>query len=87
MHSLVDELLSLSQQLTCQDSNSGGSISDFLILSFRDFDKNFSSRVVDMHRPENSSAVIGDADILVSRAGWYGDEDLVHASWAEGCFD
>ena len=83
----MDELFAFSQQLTSQHSDSGGSITNFLILSFGDFDQDFRGRIIDMHGPEDGSTIIGDSDGLVFGSGSNGDENFIHSSGAEGSFD
>lgn len=87
MHSLMDKFLSFSQQLTSQDGNSGSSITDLLILSFGDFDKDFSSWIIDMHRSENGGTIIGYSDGFVLGARCNRDKDFVHTSGAKSSFD
>jgi hypothetical protein len=75
----MDKFLSFSEKLTGENSNSGGSVSDFFVLSFGDFNEDFGSRIIDMHGAENGGAIIGDGDFLIS-----GDNKLVQTLGAEG---
>lgn len=84
---MVYKFFALSQELTCEDGNSGGSITNFLILSFGDFDEDFGSRIIDMHGPEDSGSIIGDSDGLVFGSCGNGDKNFIHTSGAEGSFD
>jgi hypothetical protein len=87
MHSLMDKFLSFSEKLAGENSNSGGSVSDFFVLSFGDFDEDFGSRIIDMHGAENGGAIIGDSNGLVFGASCNGYKDFIHTSGAEGSFD
>lgn len=45
----MDQFLSLPEQLASQNSYSGGSIADLLILGLGDVDEDLSGRVINMH--------------------------------------
>ena len=87
MQSHVDQFLSLSQQLSSKHCNSGGSVSDFLILCLGDVNQDLGGRVINMHGPEDGCSVVGDADVFVLGSSCERHEYLVHSSWSEGGFD
>ena len=67
---LLHQLLALPQQLTSQHSYSGGAVTNLLILGLRNLDQDLGGRVVDVHRTEDSGAIVGHGDVplLGSRA-------------------
>ena len=83
----LDEFLSFSQKLPCEDGYGGGPVSDLLVLGLGNVDQNFSGRVVHMHGPKDGRPIVGDVDVLVFGAGSDGDENFVHPSGPEGGLD
>lgn len=83
----MDQFLSLSQQLSSKHCNSGGSISDFLILCLGDINQNLGGRVINMHGPEDGGSVIGDTDVFVLGSSSERHEYFVHSSWSERGLD
>ena len=83
----MDEFLSFSEQFASEDSNSCGSVSDFFVLSFGDFNKDFGCRIVDMHGAENGGAIISNSNGLVLGSGSNGYKNFIHTSGAESSFD
>lgn len=69
----VNELLSFSEQLSCEDCDGGGAVSNFLVLGFGDIDEDLGSRVVDVHRSEDGGAIVGDVNMLVLGSGCDGN--------------
>jgi hypothetical protein len=83
----VDELLSLTKQLSSKYCDCGGSISNLLVLGLGDIDENFGGRVINMHRSEDGGSVICNINMLILGASCDRHKDFIHSSWAEGGFD
>jgi hypothetical protein len=58
VHALFNELLALLKQLASEEHHTGGSISDFIVLSLGNVDQSFSSWVHDVEQRDDSSAII-----------------------------
>lgn len=56
---LVDEFLGLAQKLGSKDGDGGGTVTNFVVLDFRNVDEHFGRRVVESYGFEDCGAVIG----------------------------
>lgn len=68
MDFVLDQLFSFTEKLTSEDSNSGGAITDLLVLSLGDVNENASSWVVNVDGLKDGRAIIGDGDSLTGRS-------------------
>jgi hypothetical protein len=87
MDLLLNELLGFSQEFSCQNSNSGSSISDLLILSLSDIYQYFGGRVIDVNRSEDGGTVISHSNALLGH--WVSNalQDFVHSFGSQGGLD
>jgi hypothetical protein len=70
-----DEFLGFAQELGREDADRSGSVSDLVILDFRDIDEDLGGGVVEVDGFEDGRAVVGDGDALV-RGRFYGSAGL-----------
>jgi len=68
MDFVLDQLFSFTEKLTSEDSNSGGAITDLLVLSLGDVNENASSWVVNVDGLKDGRAIISDGDSLTGRS-------------------
>ena len=77
------QLLRLPQQLPGQHHHARRAVPDLLVLHARDVYQDLRGRVVDVDRPQDRRAVVGDGDAASAADGL---EDLVHPFRAQGRF-
>lgn len=48
-----------------QNDDTGGSITDLIIVAFGEFDHKFGDWVLDFHFFEDGGSIVGDGDLLI----------------------
>src|SRR2546427_38983 len=76
---LVDHVLRLLEQLSCQDHGGRRSVAGLLVLGLRDLDEHLRSRVLDVDLLQDRHAVVRDHDVPEGI-----HEHLVHPARAKG---
>jgi hypothetical protein len=76
---LIQEILSLLEELPCEDHRGGGSVADLIVLGLGDLDHHLGGGVLDIDLFEHGGAVVGDGDVPEAV-----DEHLVHAPRPQG---
>jgi len=76
---VLDELVGALEELSSEDNNRGGTISDFSVLDLGKFDENLGGGVGNLKLLENSGAIIGNSNITDIV-----DEHFVEALGSEG---
>lgn len=61
-----------------QNDNTCGPISDFIIVTFGEFNHKFGDWVLDFHLFEDGGSIVGDGDLLVR-----GDQEFIKTLGAE----
>lgn len=51
------------QQLSCQNDDRSGTVTDLLVLEIRQFNENLGGRMLNVQFLQNSSAIVCDGDI------------------------
>mmetsp|Transcript_56005 Transcript_56005/g.93095 ORF Transcript_56005/g.93095 Transcript_56005/m.93095 type:complete len:336 (-) Transcript_56005:260-1267(-) len=62
---LLDEGLSLTEELSSKNAHRGGSITDLLVLSLRNLDEDAGGGVVNVEGLEDGGTVVGDSDLVL----------------------
>jgi hypothetical protein len=65
VNALVEELLSLVEEGTGKNYDTGSTITDFVILRLRKLDEEAGSLVLNLHLLDNSGAIIGNDNITI----------------------
>lgn len=73
----LDQLFAFAEELAGEDGDGSGSVPDFFVLGFADFDQDFGSRVFDVHGFEDCRAIVGNGDVRHFGAGSSRFEDFV----------
>ena len=60
---VFDQFVGALEELSSEDNNGSGTISDFTILDLGEFDENFGGGVGNLELFENSCAIIGNCNI------------------------
>lgn len=76
---VLDELVGALEELSSEDNNRGGTISDFSVLDLGKFDEDLGGGVGNLKLLENSGAIIGNSNITDIV-----DEHFVEALGSEG---
>lgn len=87
MDLLHNEVLGLTEELTSEDSDGGGTITNLLVLSARNIDQDLGRWVVNEDRLKNGRTIVGDGDLLTSVLITERLEDLVHTLGTESGLD
>ena len=78
MDTLVEEFLGLVEEGASKDDDTGGSITDLIVLRLGELDEETSSLVLNLHLLNDCGTVIGNDNITVGA-----DEHLVHSLGAK----
>jgi hypothetical protein len=87
MNLSLDKLISFSQEFTSKDSDGGGTITNFFILSSGNINQNFSCWIVNVNWLKNSGTIIGDGNLLSLLLVSELLKNLVHSLWAKSSLD
>ena len=87
MDLLHNKVLGLTEELTSEDSDGGGTITNLLVLSARNIDQDLGRWVVNEDRLKNGRTIVGDGDLLTSVLITERLEDLVHTLGTESGLD
>lgn len=60
VESSIDETECLFKELSSEDYNSGGAVSNFVVLGLRELNEKFGGGVLDFHFFNDGGSVIGD---------------------------
>ena len=82
MNAVPDELVAALEELSGEDDDGGGAVSDFAVLDLRQLDEHFGGGVSDLKLLEDGGAVVRDGDITDVI-----DKHLVEALRPERCLD
>jgi hypothetical protein len=63
MNVVLNEFISSLEELSGQDDDRGGTITDFSILDLGELDKNFGSWMCDLQLLQDCGAIVGDRDV------------------------
>jgi hypothetical protein len=79
VNSLIKEPLGLIEEGSGEHDDSGGSITDFVVLRLRELDEEASGLMLDFHLLNDGSTVVGNDNVTI-----WADEHLVHTLGAKG---
>lgn len=81
-YTLIEEDFSLLQESTCEDDDTGSSVSYLVVLALGEFDQKFGDGVLYLHFLQNGGSIVSDSDILVGR-----NEHFIETLGTEGGFE
>lgn len=79
---LLDKLVGLVKQSSGQNHNTGGSVSDLVILRPTELDQKSCNLVLNLHLAHDGGSVVGDGNVSIRR-----NENLVQSSGTQGGLD